>query len=324
MRKVEILCASVLLLVASSSKGQNLVNDPSFEAITCGNSDRVELNANDYPWFAPNTGSSDIRCVNPRTGNQHGGFSVVGTKYEYLSSKLLDTLKASCRYRVEFYLKTEDPSFDAIDSIGIHFSKDSISESSSLNINALPQIATNAEEGINNFNYELFSDSFEASGGEAYLTIGNFNNPSNLYTEGNLGFNYYYVDDISLVLIDCDTITPPDTSVSDTTNPSDTTSNPTDSILNQINKVYIPNAFSPNNDGINDLLIVQGEGIKSYQINIFDRFGLNVFSSNNIKERFSGKYKGKKLTAGSYNYDIIVTYIDNTSETLIGNITLLR
>jgi gliding motility-associated-like protein len=56
---------------------------------------------------------------------------------------------------------------------------------------------------------------------------------------------------------------------------------------------FIPNAFSPNNDGQNDFFKpVIGGILKLYQFNIYNRWGQLVFSTNLVNEGWDGKYKG--------------------------------
>lgn len=68
------------------------------------------------------------------------------------------------------------------------------------------------------------------------------------------------------------------------------TGEPTDKLLN----VYIPNAFTPNMDGMNDVFkpVISGGAIDSYEIIIMDRTGKEVFSSSNPQEVWNGTFKG--------------------------------
>ena len=66
--------------------------------------------------------------------------------------------------------------------------------------------------------------------------------------------------------------------------------------------VFIPDAFTPNGDGINDVFGVKGEGIQNFTLRIFNRWGEEVFSSNNPKQQWDGMFKGKPAEGGSYVY----------------------
>jgi gliding motility-associated-like protein len=81
----------------------------------------------------------------------------------------------------------------------------------------------------------------------------------------------------------------------------------------------IPNAFSPNNDGINDTFRILGippENITDFNIQIFDRWGQVVFETNDIGTSWDGSYKGKPCPAEVYNW---VIYYTTTSKTKISN-----
>lgn len=68
------------------------------------------------------------------------------------------------------------------------------------------------------------------------------------------------------------------------------TGEPADKLLD----VFIPNAFTPNMDGMNDVFkpIISGGAIDSYEIVIIDRTGKEVFSSSNPQEVWNGTYRG--------------------------------
>lgn len=81
-------------------------------------------------------------------------------------------------------------------------------------------------------------------------------------------------------------------------------------VNNQID-FYIPNAFSPNDDGINDSFDVFPAGeITTYQITIFDRWGGTVFQSSKIDEPWDGYIKGKLAPKGIYVYLIEYEFAD--------------
>ncbi|MEZ5054421.1 MAG: gliding motility-associated C-terminal domain-containing protein [Chitinophagales bacterium] len=88
--------------------------------------------------------------------------------------------------------------------------------------------------------------------------------------------------------------------------------------------IYIPNAFTPNNDGNNDVLYVRSENLKEMHIEIFDRWGLKVFESNSINDGWDGTYKGSALPAEVYGYYFKGTCLEGKNIVLKGNITLLR
>lgn len=71
--------------------------------------------------------------------------------------------------------------------------------------------------------------------------------------------------------------------------------------------VYIPNAFSPNGDGINDVFGMVGEGYLYYDLEIFDRWGNRLrFGRFRDETAWDGTYKGKQVPADMYAYKIWV------------------
>jgi gliding motility-associated-like protein len=88
--------------------------------------------------------------------------------------------------------------------------------------------------------------------------------------------------------------------------------------------VYIPNAFSPNKDGDNDVLYVRGILVDQMIFRIFDRWGEMVFESNNPANGWDGSFKGKFCDPDVYDYYLDVTCIDGQKNLIKGNITLLK
>jgi gliding motility-associated-like protein len=94
--------------------------------------------------------------------------------------------------------------------------------------------------------------------------------------------------------------------------------------------VFIPNTFSPNNDGMNDVFYPRGTGlfkIKSFRV--FNRWGQVVFEKtnttpNNATEGWDGKINGKPVNADVYVYIIEVLCSNNMVIPFKGNITLIR
>ena len=90
--------------------------------------------------------------------------------------------------------------------------------------------------------------------------------------------------------------------------------------INEISTLYIPNSFSPNNDGINDVFQVLGNEIAEFEFYIFNRWGEMVFHSNSLNDA----WKGNNSPSGSYNFTARVIYKNHKSEEKAGTITLLR
>ncbi len=88
--------------------------------------------------------------------------------------------------------------------------------------------------------------------------------------------------------------------------------------------VFIPQAFSPNGDGQNDVLYVRGDCIKSMNFEIFDRWGNKVFETTDKYTGWNGEYRGQAMNTGSYVYYINATNYDGTTFIKKGNVELVR
>jgi len=66
--------------------------------------------------------------------------------------------------------------------------------------------------------------------------------------------------------------------------------------------LYIPNSFTPNNDGLNDTFGVVGEGISELGIEIYTRWGEKIFESDDSNQQWDGKFNGILSDEGVYTY----------------------
>lgn len=88
--------------------------------------------------------------------------------------------------------------------------------------------------------------------------------------------------------------------------------------------IYVPNAFTPDDDGINDLFQPKGTGIRNYQLMIFDRWGARLFSTTDFLTPWDGSFKGVGCKEDVYIWKIIVNGTDNKIKELQGHVTLYR
>ena len=87
---------------------------------------------------------------------------------------------------------------------------------------------------------------------------------------------------------------------------------------------FIPNVFSPNEDGVNDWAQTRFDRLNAIDFRIFDRWGRVVFFSNEREEFWDGKIKGKKAPDGVYFYQLIAEDENEKEVRATGNITLVR
>ena len=93
-------------------------------------------------------------------------------------------------------------------------------------------------------------------------------------------------------------------------------------IINPVYQIFIPNAFTPNNDGDNDTFQPYINGAKNYTITIFDRWGEIIFQEEN--GIWDGKIKGNLVQDGVYTYSILANDFKNKPFIYTGIITLLK
>ena len=90
-------------------------------------------------------------------------------------------------------------------------------------------------------------------------------------------------------------------------------------------KVFVPNTFTPNNDGLNDKLYVRGIGLRSLDyFRIFDRWGKLVYDNKNISDGWDGKMNGKDADVGTYVYLVKGVCSSGNAVEKSGNVTLVR
>jgi gliding motility-associated-like protein len=88
--------------------------------------------------------------------------------------------------------------------------------------------------------------------------------------------------------------------------------------------IIIPNVFSPNGDNINDIFDVTATGINSLTCDIYDRWGLKLYSYNSVTGYWDGTYKGAKEPDGTYFYVILTTDAKGDNHKYNGFLTLIR
>jgi gliding motility-associated-like protein len=104
-------------------------------------------------------------------------------------------------------------------------------------------------------------------------------------------------------------------------------------------KVSVPNAFSPNSDGKNDVLkvltnvdsdnnyangFIEGGAIVEMNFEVYNRFGQLVFRTTDPHEGWDGNFKGKPMNPAVFVYKLDYRLINGLSATLNGNVTLYR
>lgn len=225
--------------------------------------------------------------------------------WEYIQTKLNIPMEGGKNYKVSFYFSLAECSSWAVKKIGLYFSSDSVYRPGWdwHPFNLIPQIQSN-DYITDSINWVLISGVYTANGDENFLTIGHFGDtiyPDTLRVKPRNPFtfneqSYYYIDNISVEL--CENCT------------SDL--------------VFIPNIFSPNEDGQNDFLYIRGNNISEIEFVVYNRWGGEVFRSKDISIGWDGTYNGKPCDQAVFAYYLSVSFVDGTQQFKKGNITLVR
>ncbi|MGF6850761.1 gliding motility-associated-like protein [Chitinophaga sp. W3I9] len=96
--------------------------------------------------------------------------------------------------------------------------------------------------------------------------------------------------------------------------------------VSNIRTLYVPNAFTPNNDGINDVFRPRINGVAKYHLAVYNRWGEMIFETNNTKTGWDGRYKSILQPIGAYVYFIQYSYYGFENQMLLqkGAFTLLK
>lgn len=225
-------------LLSFSTWAQNLVPNPSFEElIRCPHSFSTDRKDFIVPgWTSPTRGTPDqfhgcswgeadvpynwAGSSNAKTGKGYVGIYVwmkqtASNDYrEYVQCELAEPLRSGIRYRVEFYYKLASYAVYAANRIGLHLSADQLSYDHDQPIDVVPILSVEADSAITpaTGSWEHAVMEFKATGGERFVTIGNFySNEQTKSTrlphrigKSNMLVNsaYYYIDDVSVEPLD--------------------------------------------------------------------------------------------------------------------------
>jgi gliding motility-associated-like protein len=87
---------------------------------------------------------------------------------------------------------------------------------------------------------------------------------------------------------------------------------------------FIPNAFSPNGDGKNDVFLIMGTTINKGRIRVFDQWGQMLFATEDVRKGWDGNFKGRPQPVGIYVYEVHITMNNGAEIKKKGFINLIR
>jgi len=89
-------------------------------------------------------------------------------------------------------------------------------------------------------------------------------------------------------------------------------------------EVFVPNIFSPNGDGINDFLVIDGPRLFDFKIEIYDRWGKLIFTTQEQKDSWDGKFNGAELATQTFVYSIVGETVLGQKINRSGNVTIIK
>ncbi len=95
-------------------------------------------------------------------------------------------------------------------------------------------------------------------------------------------------------------------------------------LISEAGAIFIPNTFTPNNDAVNDEFVVNMNNIRTYRIQIFNRYGVLMYSSQNLVENWNGTYNNEQVPVGTYYYVVDAVDFDANVIQKSGSVTILR
>lgn len=89
--------------------------------------------------------------------------------------------------------------------------------------------------------------------------------------------------------------------------------------------IFIPSAFTPNNDGLNETFGVLGDvTVKDFSFQIFNKWGQMVFNSSTVSQKWDGSFKGKKMPIGAYPWILYYVTANGVRKYQQGTVMLIR
>ncbi|NUM49799.1 MAG: gliding motility-associated C-terminal domain-containing protein [Flavobacteriales bacterium] len=232
----------------------------------------------------------------------YGIYSVPPGYCEYIQINLSENLIENEEYHFEFFVKLSERSGIAIDCIGIKFVEDSIlydklfwetqsADWENIKGNYIDNIAE----------WKKIEGRFIAKGNEKWLIVGNFCSVNDFSSTVFDSLKFLTYGNFSYIFIDKFAVSP---------------------------SVVLPNIFTPNNDGKNDLWTIKifnPESINITEICLYNRWGKLVFKAGREFTGWDGNYNGQPCSEGTYFATVLIENKSNNSiKKLSGNITLLR
>ncbi|TAL60372.1 MAG: hypothetical protein EPN85_07365 [Bacteroidetes bacterium] len=175
-----------------------------------GTSDYFNANAINVGLGVPVNFASQSPGQNAKTGNAYAGIILNSPGWrEYIQARLTTPLVSGTTYAVSMYVNLGKQNTKATDRLGIYLSTTPLTTSGSYTLGVTPQITNPAGNYLTDqINWMLISGTFISSGGEEYITIGNFYDDAGTTTTSVAGNGipisdncYYYIEDVCVATL---------------------------------------------------------------------------------------------------------------------------
>ena len=88
--------------------------------------------------------------------------------------------------------------------------------------------------------------------------------------------------------------------------------------------IYVPNAFTPNDDDLNEIFLPVGRGIKNYHLSVFNRWGILLFESSELQTGWDGSFRGEACKMDTYEWKINISSEGGETKEMKGHVNLMR
>ncbi len=324
-----------ILFCCEAKTQTEYITNGSFEQIdSCyGNFAPIGLDVFEWSgckgWSNPIKSSSDLWCEDPKAGvifppyigpyfqyakqgdNLGGFFTGFSSNYknyrEYLQNKLSNTLSVGTKYKISCYISQGIYQVSCSPVvIGVKFFNTKYDDNTAFWLTDLVPDAINdyAILKMDTLNWQQLTFTYTAKGNENYMIIGNFEDSLHLRYEepcdtagwGNYSYavNYFFIDDISMMDLPYE-------------------------------EPEIPNVFTPNNDGINDVIDLGKYNFESLHLYIYNRWGYLEYETTDVNAKWNGSLKnGILCNDGIYFYTLNANTQTNEKKNLKGFIQLIK
>lgn len=271
--------------------------------------------------------------VNAYKGDAIMGFIATGTKYtnerEYISTKFTNPLVVGKKYVISFkitngYKTAVSTAGLATDKMGLLFTVNEATQVGNSPILMTPQLVK--ADVLFSREWTQLEYEFVADQPYNYMTLGVFGtdddkNIVNAETS-NSSYAYYFVDDFFM-----SPVATPDRPMEDPREKNPPVLPSVDPTALQ-EDFQVPNAFTPNNDGVNDVFFPVSETIKTYTFSVFNRWGEKVFYSEDTSIPWDGTFRGLPASSDTYAWEISYTVFEDAvgfvKKSQKGIVTMIR